>query len=155
MTGTDQHKWLIYFISHTWKKTHRITYDSDKKYAFLVHKKPGITKFKANLEGLYAFKPPTSYLKEVSENKNMSPSSNVNGMELSHMISTVKYNIMGYTQRQFERDKQSRRLYNIIENPAVDNYNYILGQNIIKNCPVTIYDVNLADIIFGIDIVAL
>ena len=85
----------------------------------------------------------------------MSPSSNVNGMELSHMISTVKYNIMGYTQRQFERDKQSRRLYNIIENPAVDNYNYILRQNIIKNCPVTIYDVNLADIIFGIDIVAL
>ena len=65
----------------------------------MVHKTPGINKFKATQEGLYASKPTTRYLKDVAEKKNMRPSSNVNGMELSHMIYTMKENRMGYTQK--------------------------------------------------------
>ena len=65
---------------------------------FLVHNKPGINKFKATPEGLHAFKSPRIYLKDVDEKKNMIPSNNVNVMELSHIISTAKNNIMVYIQ---------------------------------------------------------
>ena len=90
MIGTIQRKWLIYIWFLIFEKDHRITYDSDKEGSFLVHTKPGITKFKATPEGLYAFKPPRRYLKDVAENKNIIPSNNVNGIELRHIIYTVK-----------------------------------------------------------------
>ena len=60
------------------------------------------------------------------------PSRNVNGMELVHMISTVKYEIMGYTKRQYEHTEVARRIYGNIGNPITENYKHILRQNIIK-----------------------
>jgi len=39
-------------------KKHRITYDSDKEDAFLVHMPNKIVKFKSNAEGLYQYKVP-------------------------------------------------------------------------------------------------
>ena len=79
----------IFGFSHL-KEKHRIAYDSYKKGVFLVHAKSGSNKFKATPEGLYAFKPPRSYLKDVAEKKITIPSKNVNGMELIHIIYTVK-----------------------------------------------------------------
>ena len=61
--------------------------------AFLVLTKPGINKFKATPEVLYAFKSTRIYLKDVDEKKNMIPSNNVTVMELSHIISTAKKKI--------------------------------------------------------------
>jgi hypothetical protein len=43
-------------------------------------------------------------------------------------------------------------LYHIIECPSIENFKAILRQNIIKTCPVTIEDVNVAERIFGPDI---
>ena len=70
------------FVFSDLKEKHRIIYDSDKEYAFMVHTKPEIAKVEATPEGLYSCKPPNRYLKDVDENKNMIPSSDVNGMEL-------------------------------------------------------------------------
>ena len=39
----------------------------------MVHTKPGIAKFKATPEGLYDFKPPSIYLKDVDKKKNIIP----------------------------------------------------------------------------------
>ncbi len=71
------------------------------------------------------------------------------------MITTVKENKMGYTQRQFENAKRARRLYHIVGCPTIENFKHILRQNIIKNCPVTPEDVNIAEKIFGGDIGAM
>jgi hypothetical protein len=43
-------------------------------------------------------------------------------------------------------------LYHIIGCPSIENFKAILRQNVIKNCPVTIEDVNIAERIFGPDI---
>ena len=63
---------------------------------------------------------------DVYEKKYMIPSNDVNGMELIHTISTVKDNIMGYTQRKFECSKEERRIYHIIRNPTTDNSKHLL-----------------------------
>jgi hypothetical protein len=46
----------IYGFSHMADK-HHITYDSDKKDAFVVHSHSGIIKFKRTPDGLYVYKP--------------------------------------------------------------------------------------------------
>ena len=79
----------------------------------------------------------------------MIPSNNIKRIELIHMISTVKYNIMGYIQPQFECAKSARRIYHIIGNQTTENYTHLLRQNIIKNLQVIIDDINLAENIFG------
>jgi hypothetical protein len=71
------------------------------------------------------------------------------------MITTVRENKKNYTQRQFDSTKRARRLYHIIGRPTVANFKHILCQNIIRNCPVTAEDVNIAEKIFGGDIGAL
>jgi hypothetical protein len=70
----------------------------------------------------------------------------------SFLIETVQENKKGYTQRQFEDAKQARKLYHIIGCPTTENFKAILRQNIIRNCPVTVEDVNIAERIFGPDI---
>ena len=139
---------------------HRITYDSRKEDAFLVHTADGTVKFKRTPEGLYAYRPSKEYLRKVAETKCMEPpkdstGSKVTNLQLSNMIATVTENRKGYTQRQFEDAKRARRLYHIVGCPTVENFKHIIRQNIIKNCPVTIEDINIAEKIFGADIGAL
>ena len=53
------------------KEKLRIAYYSDKEDAFMIHTKSVVTKLKSTPEGIYAFKNPTSYLKDMTEKKNM------------------------------------------------------------------------------------
>jgi hypothetical protein len=73
----------------------------------------------------------------------------------SNLVTTVTENKSGYTQRQFERAKEARRLYHIVGTPTVENFKSLLQMNVIKNCPVTTEDVNVAEKIFGKDISSL
>jgi hypothetical protein len=70
-------------------------------------------------------------------------------------LTTVTENKSGYTQRQFERAKEARRLYHIVGTPTLENFKSLLRMNVIKNCPVTTEDVNIAEKIFGKDILSL
>ena len=47
------------------------------------------------------------------------------------------------------------RLYYIIRNPTTEKYKHILIQHMIKNLPVNIDDVNLAEKSFGTNIVSI
>ena len=134
---------------------HRIVYDSHVEDAFKVHTDNGIVKFARTDEGLYVYKPTSKYLKVVTADKGMKPPTNDPADEISCMVSSVEENKLGYTKRQYEDAKRARRLYHIVGCPTVENFKHILQQNIIKNCPVTIDDVNIAEKIFGPDIGAL
>ena len=103
----------------------------------------GIIKFIRIPEGLYYYKPSAIYLKQVDETKCISPTTETSGSQLSNMVSTVTENHKGYTQRQFENSKILRQLYHIVGCPTVENFKHILRQKIIRNCPVTIYDMNI------------
>jgi hypothetical protein len=134
---------------------YRISYDSDVEDTFSVHTEDGVVKFTRSDEGLYVYKPTSDFLKEVAGTKGMQPPANFQAQEVSMMVSTVKENLMGYTKRQIEDAKRARRLYHIVGCPTVENFKHILRQNIIKNCPVTIDDVNIAEKSYGPDIGAL
>jgi hypothetical protein len=66
------------------KKKHRVTHDSEKEDAFIVHMNNNTLKFARNPVGLYTYKASDKHLKKQS-----------------HLINTVKENRVGYTQRQF------------------------------------------------------
>jgi hypothetical protein len=95
-------------------------------------------KFKCDPEGLYTFEVSNKYLKNES-----------------HLIKTVKENRVGYTQRQFEQAKRARELYLIVGMPTIETFKTLIKMNAIRNCPVTMEDVNIAKKIFGADMLSL
>ena len=120
-------------------KQNRITYDSkypgnEAENVFKVHTDNGIVEFRVNDEGLYVYEPSENYVREQKINE-----------QKSLLISTVDENKKFYSQRQYERAKEARRLYHIIGRPSLENYKHILRQKIIKNCPVTHEDVDIAE----------
>jgi hypothetical protein len=120
------------------KKKHRVTYDSAKEDAFIVHMNDNTLKFECNPKGLYTYKVSDEYLKKQS-----------------HLINTVKENRVGYTQRQFEQAKRARELYHIVGTPTIESFKALIKMNAIKNCPVTTEDVNNAKKIFGTNMLSL
>ena len=59
---------------------------------------------------------------------------------------------MKYTKRQIKRAGRARVTYRTLGSLTVENFKNVLKQNLIKNCPVTIKDVEIAEDIFGPDI---
>jgi hypothetical protein len=116
------------------KKKNRVTYDSEKEDAFIVHMNKDTLKFECSLEGLYTYKVSDEYLKKQS-----------------YLINTVKETRVGYTQRQFEQAKRAQELYHIIGTPSIEFFKALIKMNAIKNCPVTTEDMNNAEKIFGAD----
>lgn len=145
-----------------------IKYDSTKEDAFVItHTDKSTTKFTRTKEGLYAYKPSPEFLQEVKDAKDDKPpplrrpgkKKNRGERDIywqrSFLVSSVKENRMGYTQREFNDAKIARRLLHIVGNPTIPNFKGILRQNIIKNCPVTPKHVDIAEDIFGPDIGAM
>jgi hypothetical protein len=112
------------------KKKHRVTCDSEKEDAFIVHMNNNTLKFECNPKGLYTYKVLDEYLKKQN-----------------HLINTVKENRVGYTQRQFEQAKRAQELYHIVGTPTLESFKALI--KVIKNCSVTAEDVNNAEKIFG------
>jgi hypothetical protein len=119
------------------------TYNSNVEDAFNVYLPDGMIKFERTDDGLYAYRPTDNYRNQVAESNSKTP------LDVNNMVTTVKENKMGFSQKQYENAKKARRLYHIVGCPTVENFKHILRQNIIKNCPVTPEDVNIAEKIFG------
>jgi len=124
-------------------KNYRITYDSEKEDAFVLHKDGREIKFKRSTNGLYYYKPSENYKNPIKE------------AATSNFISTVEEYKMGYTQRQFERAKAARKLYHNVGTPTVENFKALIRMNTIANCPVTVEDITIAEKNFGPDISSL
>ncbi len=105
----------------------------------------GKIKFECSPKGLYQYEVTKGYKKDLKTEE----------LATSNMITTVNKNRKGYTLRQFERAKEARKLYHIIGTPTMENFKSLLRMNIIKNCPVTVDDINIAEKIFGPDVSSL
>jgi hypothetical protein len=108
------------------KKKHRVTYDSEKEDAFIVHMSNDTLKFECNPKGLYTYKVSDEYLKKQS-----------------HLINMVKENRVGYTRRQFKQAKRAQELYHIVGTPMIELFKTLIKMNAIKICPVMTEDVKL------------
>jgi hypothetical protein len=114
------------------EKNHRVTYDSNKEDAFLVHMNDKSIKFECSPDGLYQYKVSDDYQSNLQQDEEKEGTSN--------LVTTVTENKSG-----FERAKEARKLYHIVGTPTVENFKSLLQMNVIKNCPVTTEEVNIAE----------
>ena len=105
-----------------------MTYDSQKGDQFIIHKPDGNLIFSRATNGLYFH--------------------DLNNREVN-LMQTVEENKSNYSERAFKKAVQARKLYHLIGTPSVKDFKNIIQSNLIKNCPVTINDINIAENIFG------
>ena len=123
------------------RKVCRITMDTSIEAAMHVHRKDGtVMTFKEYKSGLYYY--------------NADPKkSNTTNAYL--FLNTVAGNKGNYTQREIEGANKARALYKKIGRPSEKEFNDILQNNLIRNCPVTSDDAKRALKIYGPDVATL
>ena len=113
------------------------TYDSQVSNSFVVHResagKPDM-EFVRHPSGLHYYDPRTY------------------GKTFVH---TVAENMANYTKRQVKSAQAARTLYRALGYPSLKDFRLALMTNLIKDCPVTVQDVDVAHAIWGKDIAAL
>ena len=116
-------------------KRYHVTFDSRKDNAFHVFVENGKELvFEPSKNGLYRY-----------DNKNKD----------FCFVETVAENAKFFTNRQIEQAKKARKLYNVIGNPSVKDFKTLIRSNMIKNCPITEDDIDVAEKVFGKDIATL
>ena len=115
----------------------RVTFDSDKDNAFLVHAPEKIVRFERNESNLHSHKP---------------DSLNVSAPKKHSHVQTVEENQMFCTPRENLRAKKARDLLVSIGSPSVQDLKHATSMNAILNLPITTKDVDLAEAIFGPDL---
>jgi hypothetical protein len=117
----------------------RVTMDSSKEKALLVHFPNKVVKFKQMKGGLYAMNPkdPANFGSISSQ---------------SHLIQTLEENLKYLSPRQRARAHKARALYDAMGTPTVEDLKAMIQMNLIRNNKVTTKDVNLAVKAFGPDV---
>jgi hypothetical protein len=116
---------------------YRVTYDSDE-LMFVVHRhkenKPNM-EFHMHESGLHYYDP----------------------RQTEHLVfvNTVSGNKQGFTKRQIKGANAARALYATLSYPSMKDFKWVIRSNQIKNCPVTVDDVDVATKIWGKNIAAL
>jgi hypothetical protein len=122
---------------HNLIEQYRITYDSDD-LMFVVHResesKPNM-EFKMHKSGLYYYDPRKEH-------------------QLT-FVNTVSENKTGFTKRQIKCAEIARNLYTTLSYPSMKDFKWVIRSNQIKDCPVTIQDIDVATKIWGKSIAAL
>ena len=128
---------------HKARKKKWITYNEFKD-EFIVHGKLFVDKDIAFIpkDGIYQYEPKSKARMEPTIPTIVAP---------AH-INTVKENEKYYTPRQKERVKRARELLHMLGCGTVNDLKAIIKTNMIKNNPVTVDDVAIAEEIFGPDV---
>jgi hypothetical protein len=117
----------------------RVTMDSSKEKALLVHMPHKVLRFKQMKGGLYAMNP-------------KDPTNNGSIPGQSHLGQTLEENMAFLSPRQQKRAYRARQLYDAMGTPTVDDLKAMIRMNLIRNNIVTTEDVNLATKAFGAEI---
>ena len=116
------------------KRQYRIAYDSESANGdFVVHLPNREMRFKESTSGLFFYKP-TAVTQEHSN------------------VTTLTENKTFHTDRQFQKAKRARDFYHAMGTPSLPDLKALLRMNMIKDNPVTLEDVHLAEQIFGPDV---
>ena len=115
-----------------------MTYDNKKANSFFVHKTDGIREFRATAKGLYAL--------DLTKNKKKSE---------FQFLQTVEDNKEKHSKRVIEQASKAKELYGIVQYPSIPDFKNMVRFNMIKNCPITVADIEAMEDIFGPDVGAL
>ena len=122
------------------RKVCRITMDTQEESAMCVHRLDGsVMKFVEHSSGLYVF----------------APNDTNDTISAYTMISTVAEQKKLFTRRAVQAADRARDLYRKIGRPDEAEFQIILRNGFIRNCPVTPDDARRALIIYGPDIGAI
>ena len=113
------------------KNKYRVTYNSAKNGTFTVHKPDAQLHFVMHQDGLHYH--------------------NTKNCEVT-LIHTVQDNEEGYSKTQIKDAQEACDLYAEVGYPSPKDFQNLISENIILNCPVTVEDVIRADKIYGRDI---
>ena len=150
-------------------RKYRVTLNSQKENAFLIHMEDGrIIKFPCNDKGLYTRGASNKNWLAGSEQvfglkdklrKGAKPEEKKKVSAKSKRRSKSKITrgdrVEGFTRRKVLRARRTRRLYHILGAPSIGELKKCIRQNVIKNYPVVVEDINLAEMIFGRDVATL
>ena len=121
-------------------KQYRVTYDSKVATTFIVHRaaagKPDMH-FRMHASGLHYYDPREDAVEELA------------------FLGTVSENKQGFTKRQIAGAEAARALYTTLCHPSMKDFKWVIRSNQIKDCPVTVEDVDVATKIWGKNIAAL
>jgi hypothetical protein len=141
----------ILSLARVREKGFKVQYD-DKNNIFLITNSDGKTRtFQQSPRGLYYMDTATETKSEttltaLSEYDNRFVS---NGMVL---VNTVEENKSNFSQRDYLRAVQARKIMHTIGRPSLQQFLNILDRNHLPNCPVTRRDALNAEAIFGTDV---
>lgn len=112
------------------KGKHQVQHDSEKSGDFTMKNKMtgGITVFEKSGNGLHCADP-----------------------QHINMLNTIEENQKHFSIWQCERAKEVRRLHQSMGHPSIKDHKAMVQSNAIKNCPVTVDDINVCEKIFGPD----
>ncbi len=136
-------------------KKHRVTFDSAKENAFIVHptqKGNKIIKFTSTPEGLYEYEVSNKYLQLCKKQNNNQEHAQQPHHVMNNNIATVKERLDGLTKRQQARIQRAKELYAALGSPSIRDLKAAISTNKIKGNPVTVKDVALAEKVYGPDI---
>ena len=124
---------------HGVAKIHHVTYNSwDRGGVFQVHTTSGVVEFASSSKGLH-------YLDLTASNA-----------PVEHMlVTTLADNFEGHTKRNIELASRAQRLQGMVGHPSSRNFEGMVREKLIANCPVDVTDVHRAHTIFGPDLAGL
>ena len=140
---------------------YRVTYDSEKERAMIVHMPDRVVKFKQLSNRLYGMDPrcPEEYIVKQDQDPegrgDVSPLQFMGVTKRWQFVETVSDNLKLLSVRQQNRAKQARRVYQALGSPDPDALKAIIRMNLIRNNKITTKDVLLAERTFGRDVGAL
>jgi hypothetical protein len=71
------------------------------------------------------------------------------------MINTVADKASTYSKREYDRAREARKLQAAIGYPSLQDYTYLIENNLLRDCLLTVMDVRNAEDIFGPSVAAL
>ena len=118
---------------------HRIQCNSWNGASFQVHTEAGIVKFKKSKEGpnFHQFSP--EFIASTKKHD-------------AQLLGAVKENATGHTNQQQERAEKAQKLHHIVGAPTVQNFKCLIESNQIRNCLVTMDNIEIAEKIHRKDV---
>jgi hypothetical protein len=136
---------------HLVKQKHQVTYDSwAHDGVFVVHTPKGMVEFKPSEKGLHYI----DVSKEGDSVRHMlvnieTDNETTSSDEQFVMVNTVTGNFEGYTKHDIKKTQEARRLQGMIGNPTEHEFEVMVREKLIANCPVTVRDIQNSHRIFG------
>ena len=140
---------------------HRVTYDSwDRNGVFKVHTQDGVVEFKPSERGLHYIDVSTErdVVQHMLVTADISVKEDKEGENVTKecmMVTTVRGNLEGYTRHEIGKAKEARRLQGMIGNPTEKEFEGMVREKLIANCPVTVQDVHNANRILDLTLLTL